>query len=300
MIMRSWIAATLATAALLGLLLFINHTAEPEHRTETNQAPGDTPSSNLHPSAPTIEPVTRDFPSSNDQATAITTGAATSEDELTHRLRQLRAREEELRGELDALRLAGETREHFVRRCSMNAGYDCPRAHPPPDVLDERAKCGTIAWDDAGSLEIEPSTREELSITEREMEVLRRANERIEHEVEQRMAENFRQATGEEPPGPDAFPSRVMALSIELGKRVPDVEAVPQLAKELAGQEPRPSRYEDRSPYYWHMRIRLESGDRLEQAVAEELGADRAREIRMARGGWNSGTMYSAGLCHDR
>lgn len=223
---------------------------------------------------------------------------SSSEERLEQRLAELRASEEELREELEALRLAGETREHFVSRCAVDPGPDCPRAHPPQDVLDARARCGTIAWDEVAMPEFDQEMREELALTDRELNVLRRTVERVNDDVEQALEDNWRRATGEEPPA-DAFPSRTMALSLELNRRFPDESVVPQIAKELAGHEPRPSAFGDRSPLYWHMRLRVEAGDRLEEGVAEELGADRARELRMATGGWNGGVMYSARLCED-
>ena len=45
------------------------------------------------------------------------------------------------------------------------------------------------------------------------------------------------------------------------------------------------------------MRARFEAADRLEEAIAEELGAERARELRMAGNGWGGGIGYSANLC---
>lgn len=218
---------------------------------------------------------------------------------LEQRLAELRATEADLRAELEDLRALGETREHFVERCGRRAGRGCPVAHPPKDVLEARARCGTIVWDGASAPQLGEDLREELGFTDAEQDALVRIAGEVEEEVGQATIDNFRRATGEDPPA-DGFPSAMMALEIELHRRFPDESAVPQLAKELAGQEPRPSRFEDRTPYYWHMRARLEAGDRLEESLASELGAERARELRMATGGWGGTTMYSAGLCPDR
>lgn len=270
----------LGAAALLGLLLYtyrVLHPASSERPTE---------------SAPPVLETT--IP--NDGSSALPVDLAQNHEALQRRLEELRATEEDLRAELEALRIAGETREHFVTRCAAIHGADCSRVDPPQDVLDARARCGQVAWDQAAMPEFDPSVREQYAITDHELDVLQQAVERTQRQLEQALEENWRRATGEEPP-PDDFPSRAMALSIAMGERFPDEGVTPQLAKELAGHERRPSAFEDRSPTYWDMRIRAESGDRLEEALAEELGAKRARELRRINGGWNRGVHYSAGLC---
>jgi hypothetical protein len=221
--------------------------------------------------------------------------------DLDARLAALRAKEAELRAQLDVARLAGETREHFLARCASGLGEGCPRAHAPRDVLEARARCGTVVWDGMPSFSAE--RREAHGISAREHEILERLVAATERETQQAIADNWRRATGEEPPAADGpFPSSTMRIELGLRERFPEPkqdEVIGRIARELAGELPRPTRFEEASPYYWHMSLRVSQGDRLEQAIASELGRERARELRMLGNGWGGGTSYSAGLCDE-
>ena len=279
------IALALAVVAAVALLLLWGPRDERDSAPSKRRGAGDDQPSE---SAPTL----------TKAAGAPAAQASPRAQELEQRLAGLLKKEAELKAELEALRAAGETRSHFVERCAKGRAPGCPVAHPPQDVLDARARCGTMVTDGIYPRRGNPAF-EDAGMTEREWEVLSAAAERVREGLDEALLANWHRATGEEPPDLEGHSHPTLAIESGLRRRFPETGdgTVAQLARELAGHEPRPESYGDRTPYYWHMRARFEAADRLEEAIAEELGAERARELRMAGNGWGGGIGYSANLC---
>jgi RNA polymerase sigma-70 factor, ECF subfamily len=76
-----------------------------------------------------------------------------------------------------------------------------------------------------------------------------------------------------------------------------DPNLIRRLAEERAGMRPRPTEaeLETLSAADRWVRLDVEQGDEFERYLADEIGTDRARELRTATDGWSAGRMHRDG-----
>jgi hypothetical protein len=173
--------------------------------------------------------------------------------------------------------------------CLGEVSKRCPFRDPSPEVLRERARCGTISFD----LPILNANAYPVADAEKDL-----VEGVLASYGSEALAELRRVAQTLFVPLPDGIDLAGGLESVEkILNPVDSEEAARTLAKEHAGILP-PKSATSGGPVerYWRFKIGL--GDRFERALAAQLGAQRARELRNARDGWPSrGIMV--GRCMD-
>lgn len=190
----------------------------------------------------------------------------------------------------------------------ISGGQECPFLQPSPEVLREMARCAQFRADIPPGLlgdqpfRVDPELRSLAQVTEDEERALAAASARIRDELRAEIAPLFVELglVGE----PDAMTVASMVDAIQERRVVGplDMERLAErnaarraISRERAGLDPGeiPSTPAARLEF-----LVAELGDRFERALARELGADRALELRMATDGWGDRGVF-AGQCED-
>ncbi len=200
-----------------------------------------------------------------------------------------------------------------VRRCANSMGLEgCNSFEPEPEVLAERARCGTLAMDTPGFLfregyDLEDDLAELVDLSDAEREVIGEVNERFatehaaalsqlveQHDLAQGKAARA-QLLQDTPPWATI---RALSSVIEGATREDGSEARAAVARQLAGLEPAPSDLGGLSMAQHYVQLQAGLGDAYERALAQALSPARARELRVADNGWSSKTLYG-GECPE-
>ncbi len=182
-----------------------------------------------------------------------------------------------------------------VERCWAGVGQDgCSLLEPSQAVLDRRADCGAVAYDQPDALyEPNPDLSDlaeltGLSPTERQQ--LQETSQEFHNDTHARLLDLYAKLGGELKVGQE-LSNR--GLTAEVGRlaegRDPNARLSAQdiLSATLAGRRPPPTG-DELSPGQQHWYDLLTAGDRFERALAERLGAARAFEVHTAKNGWAS------------
>lgn len=212
------------------------------------------------------------------------------------------------------------TEEERVRTCAQSTGRpECSTVEPDPAVLERRAQCGTVVADmprfvlrsrptnlpvfaNSPPLSLDPSDEfvELVGLTDAERTKLRRANEAFAATVAKQLEALAREVPDLELPEPSADdPARYIGGLVTTLHAVANTEEAAEVrrrvAEERAGWSSPPS-LRGASVTERFVRHRADLGEAYEDAVAEHLGASRARELRLAQDGWGYSSLWG-GSC---
>lgn len=215
------------------------------------------------------------------------------------------------------------TEAQWVRKCATSVGIsECSVVEPSPAVLERRAECGTVGTDlpnfirwDIGpkipgqidktprSLDPPEDLVELVGLTDREQAAFRRANEAFVADYLARLealAKEFPdlQVPGDESDDPTARIAYLLETLHVASDSEDAIEVRRRIAEERAGWSSPPS-LEGTSATERFLRLHTNVGDLYEDAVAEHLGAARARELRLAKDGWGSSRLWAASCPSD-
>ncbi|MCH9683957.1 MAG: FecR domain-containing protein [Deltaproteobacteria bacterium] len=202
-----------------------------------------------------------------------------------------------------------------VRRCANSMGMEgCSTFEPDAEVLEERARCGTLGFDAPGFLNREGyaigrGLAELVDLSDDERSTIRQVNERFATDYaaqleaiidEQGLAQGkaVRDRLGDDTPPWAAIRAYSSVIEGSTSEVAADVRTT--IARQLAGLEPRPASPSDLPPLHRYYHLQADLGGAYERALAERIGADRARELRVAEDGWGSKTLYGGECPEDR
>jgi hypothetical protein len=246
--------------------------------------------------------------------------AATSGDRetaLRHQLKMRREEVQDLEAEIEDLEYELEDRlgpevgsDAWVTKCAastIEAVEGCSYFDPSQDVLDEMARCGTVKVDAPpllyGGEHAIDMMSEDLGLEGEDAEAFDRAAHAYFESHQERLA-NLALDAGVEPELVDRLPwhSLQQLLQSEVDKE--SWQSIQQrIAAERAGHVPVRD-VADQSLLDRYVRLLTDVGEDLERHLADELGPERARELRAARDGWglpgwNNTRFKFAGKCDD-
>ncbi len=172
---------------------------------------------------------------------------------------------------------------------------DTPFYDPAPAELTKMAERCELRWDTTPLGPNPPSIPtgdlEKLELSESEREVIDRKMAESQARIIAEIRSTYTRVTGDENTGslaPEAMFAEVRDKTTEA-----ELQRVFQrLARERAGMTP-PA--EATTPVERLFRALTSEGDRLEQSLATELGAETARNIRALHGGWGDRNRSSQG-----
>lgn len=206
------------------------------------------------------------------------------------------------------------TADARTRRCMMlgrwpDAEGDCSFLSPTQDVLDELVRCNSNRFETPSFLHtgndrvVRYAPPEELvelaGLTDVEVDTIAEVNERFYAQVRTEQRELYLESGGD-PDLADGYRLSEMRASMHLDESEPPTaeDVSRELALEAAGKKAPPDTLEGASLAARHLRLWAGMSDRYEEALASELGAARARELRVARDGWGvKGLAY--GVCPE-
>ena len=225
----------------------------------------------------------------------------------------LRAENEQLRATIASLReetqvarpssRPDDAEPTIVGGCANAVGAPgCSTLEPTQEVLEERARCGTVLVDkpkfmtDAG-YDLDPELAELVGLDEREQEKIRALNEKFTTDYAETLVGLINEANelngnpgqarlGEETPpwaAIRAFSSVIEGASEDVGK-----DARRHIAKQRAGLEPAPQDLGKLHPFARYYHLDADLGNAYERALAKTIGEGRAHELRVAQDGWRS------------
>ncbi|MCA9637102.1 MAG: hypothetical protein KC420_13840 [Myxococcales bacterium] len=200
-----------------------------------------------------------------------------------------------------------------ARRCAgrISSDEECPFLQPSPEVLREMARCAQVRTDVPPGLlgdqpfHVDPELRSLAQVTEAEERAIAEVGTRVRGELRAEIEPLFVELglAGE----PDAMSVEAMVEAIQARRvvgpideerlaRLAEGEAARRaIARARAGLDP------GESPSTPTARLEFllaELGDRYERALASELGAERAGELRAAADGWGQRGV-AGGRCED-
>lgn len=175
---------------------------------------------------------------------------------------------------------------------------------PSPEELREMARECRLRWDSPPlnpRLPNKPSPEllKELNMTEDEAEVVAEVHQAFVIEALERLRAIYVAATGDVESShvlsPDALKQEILDKSPEGTVK----RAFQRVSLERAGLAAPPENTTGMTPAEQLVRFNTSIGDAYERALADKLGAVRARELRQRKGGWGSRSDSAVG-CPDK
>jgi hypothetical protein len=254
----------------------------------------------------------------DDESRLDAPAAGDRETVLRNQLKMRRAEVQELESEIEGLEAELEQSggpevgtSEWVTACAMGKAEHvagCSYFDPPQEVLDEMARCSVVKIDAPPLLYGgEPAVammKKDLGLQGEEEEAFDRATQTFLSDFEEQL-QTLATDAGVDPELIDRLPSHALQQLIQsdLDKSEwPSVQK--QIARERAGHVPAPDA-EVRSLLDRYARSVTDVGTDFERYLAEELGPERARELRAARNGWglpgwdNTRSVFSAPCSTD-
>lgn len=196
-----------------------------------------------------------------------------------------------------------------IERCGNSLGVDgCSTIAPSQAVLDFRADCGIVVYDEPLALTNPAPDFTELaslaSLDPSEVEALQDVATEFHEDMRSRF-EAIYTALGGDPallPGLSSegvFVEAYQAIGDE--QRAATIRAEELISAFRAGRIPEPD-WRSLPPAEQFFYLRLQAGEMFEDAAAARLGPARARELRSVRDGWlgGGGVQGSSDRCSDR
>ena len=190
--------------------------------------------------------------------------------------------------------------------CAGGTGEDCPFLEPDDETLQELARCGIVRYevprflDDLTSpTELDPAWVELTGLTDAEAQGVVAASRA------------FRERLGEQATalavevGLERQWAETSAFWIVIGMIQHQAEAdehaasLQRIARERAGLEEPPGPDAELTPTDRANRLLASAGDAFEAAMAERLGAARAKELRAAGDGWPGRRTQLGNQCEE-
>jgi hypothetical protein len=164
---------------------------------------------------------------------------------------------------------------------------------PDREELLEMARNCKLRWDEPGlrpqaSGRPSPAVMAELGMTESEAEVISDVYQEFVARSLEQLRAIYVAATGDEGGALILAPEALKQEIFDKSTRESIKQAFQRVAMERAGLTAPPPDINGMTPAERLVRFNTGLGDAYEQAVAEKLGASRARELRRQSGGWNS------------
>ncbi|MEQ8274477.1 MAG: hypothetical protein RMA76_45275 [Deltaproteobacteria bacterium] len=185
-----------------------------------------------------------------------------------------------------------------VKQELAEAPDERPFFEPSEKMVQRFADDCLVAWD-AVSTGVKPPTVpdadvDKVGLTEGEREIADKLLAASHDELKAVIQQTYTAVTGD----PNTGSMATEAMFAEITDKTPR-EVMQQLflrlSHERAGRLPPPPEGTELQPVERMFRTLTSSGDRLEQAIASELGPDQARKLRQAHNGWNNKSKSSYG-----
>jgi hypothetical protein len=225
----------------------------------------------------------------------------TAEADRTAELQRLAAEVESLGGDV-----APKTAKAAAKRCA-GATRDtpgCSFVEPDQETLLEMARCSTVKVDGPGFLNhdeaIAPPSAEQRAaagLSEQESGSLTQAGERFRRQYAERMQQLYLEAGGIPEAIDGMSAGAIESMTGALFHNEELAHARRRLAQERAGLIEVDKAALSLADHY--VRHLLGVGDAYEEVVAEALGPERARELRLLDDGWSGGTSVYSGDCEE-
>ncbi len=230
------------------------------------------------------------LPATSDDERALTVARRTIADQAT-RIEMLEAR----LSPSDAAnpRPPVETPRQRARRCLDHGGVGCSFVEPTPEALLELAECGLVRVDHPAVVQeaehASPSAAlvDAADLSPQEVQALTSINNAFRGEVHQALREIYLDLGGSTEMA-ESLPYEALRGAVE--SMLPSeatAHVVRTVSHERAGLVEPPPSVDDPAERY--MRGVLDLGETYERYVAQRLGPDRARDIRLALDGWTGG-----------
>jgi len=160
--------------------------------------------------------------------------------------------------------------------------------NPSRQELLARADRCEIRWDTPNIQGVNEKDRVRLGLSETEATAMNEALNEVKEQAVRELRALYVELTGDattaEKLAPQTIQSEIFARAPEGGRP----QARRQLSRELAGLAPPPADVSKTPVIERTFRVMMSIGDRYERAVAERLGAQRARALREKDDGWRS------------
>ena len=200
-----------------------------------------------------------------------------------------------------------------ARRCATSYhAPGCDDVDPPPEVLEEMARCGSIKVDPpefllsntADGYTPSAALTSLVNLTDDEVATVTEANRRFAEAYAAELKQIVKELGGNAPEMPADTPpwAIISSFSAVLDGAVPDEEATrirQSIAQERASLASAPADRSALPPHERYERLRADVADNYEAALSTVLGSDRAHELRVARNGWGGSATLFGGRCPD-
>lgn len=169
---------------------------------------------------------------------------------------------------------------------------------PSPQSLQSMADDCAIAWDTVSTGVTPPTVPDEamaqLELSEEEREIVNAKMKESHDALKDDIRRAYTQVTGDSNTG--SLATEAMFAEINDKTSLAELRRIfMRLSHERAGRSPPAANDAAMTPAEQLYRAVTSSGDRLEAAIAEEIGPEQARRIRGHRDGWNSKSRSSNG-----
>lgn len=218
------------------------------------------------------------------------------------RIQQLERQVVELGGSVDPA--SPEGKEARAKLCAnQSRGGSCPFLDPDQETLEEMARCGTIKIDSLGFVGApEPPApghiAERLGVTDpQEAEKLDAAAMAQYEDYNSRLEAMYLELGGSEDALDGASGDTLRSFIFD--QLDPELlgGVQRQIAEERAGLRDAPAAPASLSIEQRVARLMAEDGNRFEELVADQLGPERARELRREHDGWPGSTSVHSSDC---
>ncbi len=199
-----------------------------------------------------------------------------------------------------------EAKAARAKMCAIQSrGGNCPFLEPDQETLDEMARCATVKVDSFGiEYDREPpapgTIAKRLGVTDpAEAKKLDAAANQQFEDYSQQLRAMYIELGGDETLAEDASGETLQSFIRDQldPSLVRDIQR--QIAQERAGQREPPTDISALSIEERVSRLFAESGNEFERLVSEQLGPERARELRGKNDGWPGSTSVNSGDCID-
>ncbi len=193
-----------------------------------------------------------------------------------------------------------------ARKCAgQGRGGDCPFLEPDEDTLREMARCAAVKVDFPGFLD--NVDRPEVSNYARSLGIsdanevagLQAAADKHYAEFNGRLREIFVELGGDAEMAEDASAATMKSYIADQLDRELMGDVQRKVAEERAGMREPPADLSALPIEEQAFRLHAELGNAFEQHLADQLGAERARELRRVKDGWPGSTSVNSGNCVD-
>lgn len=193
-----------------------------------------------------------------------------------------------------------------ARKCAgQGRGGDCPFLDPDEDTLREMARCASVKVDFPGFLDNIESPNVDgyaqgLGLSDpADVAKFQTAADRHYESFNTRLREIFVELGGDPELAGDASAATMKSYIADQldGELMGDLQR--RVAEERAGLRDGPTDLSELPIEEQAYRLHVELGNEFERHVAQQLGTDRAHELRRVQDGWPGSTSVSTGDCID-